>query len=278
MAPHTFVPAIRPPESPSPAPIWFVVGASGIWAQQDGAAVRLPGGAEVTAAGIAAGDAHYLGRLDGEDVWAVGHGGAPPAGWKERGLRSLYLNLDEVRFALAGRAVQVVEWERTHRHCGRCGAATSPVPDERARACPACGLRAFPRLAPAVIVLVHRDERVLLARAANFTVAFYSTLAGFVEPGESLEECVAREIREEVGVEVTRLRYFGSQPWPFPHSLMIGFHADWAGGEIRIDGKEIVDASWFAADALPLLPPGISIARRLIDSWLAERGAPSPAP
>lgn len=273
MAQHSFVPGIQPPDSTSADAIYFVVGAHGVWVKVDEGATRLPRASEVSAVGLDPRAGHYLGRLDGEDAFAIGHGGAPPEGTIERGLRSLYGHLDETAFAVAGRAVQIVDWDRTHRHCGRCATATTLMTEERVRVCPSCGLRVFPRLAPAVIVLVHKGDRVLLARAANFPAAFYSTLAGFVEPGESLEDTIVREIREEVGIEVTRLRYFGSQPWPFPHSLMIGFDADWAGGEIHIDAKEIIDADWFDAGALPMIPPGLSIARRLIDAWLAgQRG------
>jgi len=164
----------------------------------------------------------------------------------------------------------VVDFERTHRFCGRCGVPTEPVSGERARRCSACKLTAYPRISPAVIVLLRKGSRALLARAAHFPLPFFSTLAGFVEIGETLEDTCAREIREEVGVEVGRLRYFGSQPWPFPHSLMVAFIAEYAGGEIRVDGKEIVEANWFAPDALPLVPPRASIARRMIDAWVAE--------
>jgi NAD+ diphosphatase len=129
----------------------------------------------------------------------------------------------------------------------------------------------FPDVSPAIIVAVIRDERILLARASRFPKQMYSVLAGFVEPGESLEECVRREEREEVGVEVTNIRYFGSQPWPFPHSLMVGFTADHAAGEISADGKEIVDAGWFTADHLPQIPGKISIARKLIDWFVARK-------
>ena len=183
-------------------------------------------------------------------------------------LRPLWSMLDEDTWAVAGRAVQIVEWDRTHRFCGRCGGPTELAPDERARRCPACGLSAFPRVAPAVIVCVTHEDRILLARGTRFPGVMYSVLAGFVEPGESLEECVAREIEEEVGIRVADIRYFGSQPWPFPHSLMIGFTASYAGGEIAIDPVEIMDAQWFTRDALPPLPPRISIARHLIDAYV----------
>ena len=135
--------------------------------------------------------------------------------------------------------------------------------------CPVDGNTAYPRLSPAVIVLIERDDgRALLGRSGRWDTPMYSTLAGFVEPGESLEETVHREIREEVGVEVTDIRYFSSQPWPFPNSLMLGFTAQWASGEIKVDGVEIADAQWFTHDELPMIPPKLSIARRLIDDWV----------
>ena len=134
--------------------------------------------------------------------------------------------------------------------------------------CPSCGLLAFPRLAPAIIVLVTRDDgKALLARGVNFPVPMYSCLAGFVEPGETMEQAVHREVREEVGIEVKDVAYWGSQPWPFPHSLMLGFTATYAGGELVLDEGEIMDAQWHGPDDLPMIPPGMSIARRLIDAW-----------
>jgi NAD+ diphosphatase len=140
--------------------------------------------------------------------------------------------------------------------------------------CPACGHLHFPRLAPAVIVLIERDREMLLARSPGFTPGVYSTIAGFVEPGESLEDTVHREIWEEVGVEVEDVRYFGSQPWPFPHSLMVGFVARWKSGDIRIDEKEIEDARWFTPEKLPPgLPSPMSIARRLVDDFLGRVAA-----
>jgi NAD+ diphosphatase len=216
---------------------------------------------------------HFLGLLDGTAVWGVDvPTGEDPADGAAADLYSYFGRASEPEWLVAGRAVQIVEWARTHRFCGRCGTPTEASIGERAMRCPNCRLLAFPRLAPAMITLVTRGEgdeqEGLLARGVQFRGPMYSCLAGFVEPGESLEGAVAREVREEVGIEVGNVRYWGSQPWPFPHSLMLGFHAEWASGEIRCDPTEIVDANWYRRDDLPPIPPGISIARKLIDAWL----------
>jgi NAD+ diphosphatase len=220
-----------------------------------------------------------LGTLDGAACWAVDLDGDGVPDVVTADLQSLltplmglYGRVDDLRWTLAGRAVQLVEWDHTHRFCGRCGTATDPAPGERARRCGACGLLAFPRLAPAVIVLIERDGEALLAHGRSFPVPMYSCLAGFVEPGESLEEAVHREVREEVGVTLGSVTYVASQPWPFPHSLMIGFEATWASGDIAIDPREIVDAGWFRPDDLPMIPPSMSIARTLIDRWVDRAG------
>jgi NAD+ diphosphatase len=217
---------------------------------------------------------HFLGLFDGVPCWAADADGILVDGLTFQPLMALAAQVEEIEWSVAGRAVQLTEWDRTHRFCGRCATPTDPAPGERARRCPSCGLLAFPRLAPAVIVLVERDDgTALLARNKNFPVAMYSTIAGFVEPGETLEAAVAREIKEEVGIDVTDITYQASQPWPFPHSLMIGFNATWAGGDIECDGTEIVDAGWYAPDNLPMIPPPLSIARRLIDGWLTRVGS-----
>lgn len=229
------------------------------------AAVRVDEGA------VAPAGALFLGTMDGAGCWAVDGAGGDD-GDRFVGLRPLYGQVDDLVWTMAGRAVQLVEWARTHRFCGRCGAATEAVAGERSRRCPGCRLLAFPRLAPAVIVLVERDDQVLLARGLGFPPGMHSCLAGFVEPGESLEDAVHREVREEVGVRLDDVRYFGSQPWPFPHSLMIGFTARWAGGDLVPDETEIAEAAWFRADELPGVPPRLSIARSLVDDWLARRG------
>ena len=258
---------------PAPDSLWWCVQGSRVLVGPGG---RVPEGPSPEGAGLVS-DAPigtiFLGVLGGRQCWAaeVGREVGIPQGYELRDLRGLSGALGEPRWAIAGRAVQLIDWDRTHRYCGRCATPTELSPAERARQCPACGLLAFPRLAPAVITLVERDGEALLAQGANFGVPMYSCIAGFVEPGERLEEAVAREIKEEVGVEVGDIRYQGSQPWPFPHSLMIGFRARWAAGDIRIDPVEIADAAWFRAGELPLIPPGVSIARTLIDAWLAEQ-------
>jgi len=213
----------------------------------------------------------YLGGLRGLDCWAAEVAEASaPAGYDWVGLRALFSVLEDAHFALAGRAIQLLDWDRSHQYCGRCGAPTLPRAEERVRVCPACKLAAYPRVAPAVMALVRRGREVLLGRSPHFPSGMYSALAGFVEPGETLEQCVAREVAEEVGVAVVDLEYFASQPWPFPHSLMIAFVCDWAGGEIRAQAGEIEAADWFDVLQLPRLPSKISIARRLIDAVTAE--------
>ncbi len=218
-----------------------------------------------------------IGLLDGAACWALDLDGDSAPGVAIDALvplMGLYGRVDDVRWTLAGRAVQLVEWARTTRYCGRCATATEPAEGERARRCPACGLLAFPRLAPAVITLIERDGEALLARGRTFPVPMYSCIAGFVEPGEDLEHAVHREVREEVGVELAEVRYVSSQPWPFPHSLMIGFEATWSSGDIVVDESELVDAQWFRPDDLPMIPPSMSIARTLIDRWLDRHGRP----
>lgn len=191
-------------------------------------------------------------------------------------LRRLFGRLPEADLWLAGRAVQLVDWDRTHQFCGQCGARTQASSRERVKRCPDCGHTSYPRLSPAVIVRVERQgengREILLARNRRATVPMYSVLAGFVEPGETLETCVRREICEEVGLTVKNIRYFGSQPWPFPNSLMIAFTAEYESGEIRLEETELIDAQWFRPDDLPPIPPPLSIAHRLIANFVARTG------
>jgi len=206
---------------------------------------------------------HYLGRLDALDCWAMRLDEAP-AGWRATPLRAAMLRFPQPLLELASRAAQVLEWDRAHRFCGVCATPTVLQAKERSRSCPACGHVVYPRLSPAMMALVWRGKELLLARSPHYTPGMYSALAGFVEAGESIEDCVHREVAEEVGVKVKNVRYYGSQSWPFPHSLMVAYTAEWLSGEIVPQAGEIEAADWFPIDALPGIPPRFSIAGHLI--------------
>jgi len=267
-----FISGVVPPAERSKPAWWFVFQQSKLLVYQEPPSAILPCLVDIEESGLTALSKHYLGRLDNRPCYTaeVAEGTVPPAGMTFEGLRRLYGSLDEDLFWIAARAVQIVDWDRTHRFCGRCGVPLNRKTTERAKECPQCCLLYFPRLAPAIIVLVQRGNQLLLARSRHFMEGMYSALAGFVEPGESLEEAVVREVREEVGIEVKDIHYFASQPWPFPHSLMIGFTATYAGGEISLNDGEIENAGWFEVDRLPQIPGKISIARKLID-WFIEK-------
>ena len=270
-----FISSIVPPaKKPEPA-WWFAFQGPQLLVYQGSDSVSIPCLVDFAELGLTAMSRHYLGHLDDRDCFAVelAEGTTLPPGMALEGLRQIYGRLEEALFWVATRAVQIVDWDRTHLFCGRCGTPLRTKTAERAKECPICGQLHFPRLAPAMIVLVERECKLLLARSRHFLPGMYSVLAGFVEPGESLEEAVVREVREEVGIDVKDIKYFGSQPWPFPHSLMIGFTATYAGGEITLDDSEIEDADWFTADNLPQIPGKISIARKLIDWFVEKRGS-----
>ena len=175
--------------------------------------------------------------------------------------------LDFVTMTLAGLAKQILHWERQSCHCSRCGAETTRIPGSWGKRCTGCASEHFPHIHPCAIVLVKRGDQVLLTRKAEWPPGRYSLVAGFLDFGESLEECAIREVREETGIEIANVRYVGSQNWPFPAQLMAGFVADYAGSEITVDRAELEDARWFAVNALPLLPPRRSIARHIIDTF-----------
>lgn len=215
---------------------------------------------------------HYLGLLGDEDLWVrVLARGELPAGYEWLGLRSQLEQLSAPYFQLAGRALQIAQWYYDHQYCGRCGRSTQQDEIDRAKFCAHCELRFYPRISPCMIVLVTRGDELLLAHHQRASRIVYSTLAGFVEAGESVEDCVRREVMEEVGLTLGELRYFGSQPWPFPGQLMLGFFASYAAGDINIDPKEIVDAQWFRYDQLPTVPVNASVAGQLIAHFVAQR-------
>ena len=190
-----------------------------------------------------------------------------PPGWEAAGLRSWFGRLPDGLAAIAMQASQLLEWQRTHRWCGACGVPTQRLTHERAVQCPRCGLRSYPRISPAMMVLITRGRQLLLASNVSFPEGRYSALAGFLEAGESVEAALHREVAEEVSLKVHDLRYFGSQSWPFPHALMLAFTAEWLAGDISVDPAELRDARWFDPDALPDLPPAnVSISRALVEA------------
>lgn len=271
MPERQYTPLVTPPPSLDAPALWFAFQRSSIIIS-DTTGAALPRCRDLAEYGVPALRSHYLGLLGDEHCYAaeVDERQPLPQGWATLGLRELFGLVDGTLAALSGRALQILDWERNHRFCSRCGTPMQPRSDERARACPACRFTSYPPVSPAVMVLITRGRELLLARKAVWPPGRYSAIAGFVEPGEMLEDTVVRETREEVGVEVGALKYFGSQPWPFPHSLMVAFTAEYAGSEVRPDGVEIEEAAWFDAEALPNLPPSVSISRRLITTVAAE--------
>jgi len=268
-----FISGIIPPKERTEPAWWFIFQEDRLLTYQKSESITIPFLMDLKELGLRVIRQNYLGQLNHHHCYAgeAAEGVTPPTGMNFEGMRQVYGRLDDDLFWIAARAVQIVDWDWTHQFCGRCGVQLRMKPTERAKECPQCGLLHFPRLAPAIIVLVERGQELLLARSRHFPPGMYSVLAGFVEPGESLEEAVGREVKEEVGVDLKDIKYFGSQPWPFPHSLMIGFTATYAGGEISLNDSEIEGAGWFTINNLPRLPGKISIARKLIDGFLAKQ-------
>lgn len=212
----------------------------------------------------------YMGRLGPRHCFAVP---VPaeyvcPAGYELVPLRAMLAQMDTQMFAMAGRAAQLVSWHTNHRFCSRCGTAAVAHAQDSAMACPQCGYTQYPRISPCIITLVTRGEEALLARNVNFPDRFFSCLAGFIEAGESAEQAVHREVHEEVSVYLGKLHYYGSQSWPFPHALMLGYHAEYHSGEICVDEVEIAEAHWWHYTDLPQIPRSGSISRGLIESWV----------
>jgi NAD+ diphosphatase len=269
-----FIPGVISPERADAPALWFAFQGAKLLLLEAGECAAVPALADLGELRIVR--RQYLGQLGETHCYSaeVSSSAALPAGTLALGLREVYGRVPDEQWALAARAVQVVDWDRSHQFCGACATPTVSRAHERARECPNCGLVNYPRIAPAVMVLIRRGHEILLARSPHFPPGMYSALAGFVDAGESLEQTIAREVQEEVGLRVTNLQYFSSQSWPFPHSLMIAFTADYAGGELKPDPTEIEDAQWFSLDHLPPRLPGkISISRRLLDAMLARLAA-----
>jgi NAD+ diphosphatase len=273
VSPHLFVPAVVPPEDVDPnAAGWVILRAGAILLHEGGVLAPPPASLALSPA-----RAVYLGKLDGRPFFAAdvdAEEGTPDDRFVP--VRSAFILSPPGLFGILAAAAELIHFERTSLFCERCAARLAPKGVDRGKKCPSCGHEIYPRVSPAIIVLV-RDERGRAILAHRPKMPFFSLVAGFVESGESFEECVVREVKEEIGVDVDRVRYFGSQTWPFPHQIMVGFFARHSGGDIAVDGEEIDEARWFTPGDLPVLPPPISIARALIDAWLAEvEGAPAP--
>ncbi len=214
----------------------------------------------------------YLGTLGGTPCLTAeaDPDGDLSEGWTATPLRGLFGKLSEVQYSLAGYASQVLYWRRTSVFCPVCGHRTEAKEGDWGRKCPECGHVGYPHISPATLILVHDGPRLLLAQKPGWGTR-WSILAGFVEPGESLEDCVRREVEEEVGVKLGAVAYAGSQPWPFPHQLMVGFTAEYAGGALNPDGAELERAAWFTRETLPDLPPPVSLSRQMIDRWMGQK-------
>lgn len=263
--PASFTPLIAPQAQPDPLTFVFHQGRL-LVREHD---LSLPPASTIEALGLAAGELHPVGLLNGrycQVSWATGEV-APGAGLAYRGLRSMFGAIDDDLLGVAGRASQIAEWARTHRYCGACGSAMQLARGERCFKCSTCANLAYPRISPAMMVLIRKGDAVLLALHSVSPTGRFSPLAGFLEAGESIEEAVHREVFEEVGLRVHNLKYFSSQSWPFPHSLMIAFTADYLDGEIRVDTTEIAEARWFGpGDEWPAALPQFSIASMLIEA------------
>jgi len=270
--PNEYQPLVTPPAERNEPALWFAFHRGEMLIVQSEDEAQLPCCLDLSELGLSAVRSLYLGTYGGKHCYVseLEHANALPDGHELQGLRALFGNVDETLAALAGRAFQIMEWDRNHQYCSRCGTPTEARREERSRACPKCKYTTYPPISPAIMVLITRGREILLARKPEWVPKRFSALAGFVEPGETLEDTVRRETREEVGVEIENLRYFGSQPWPFPHSLMIAFTADYASGEVRPDGVEIEEARFFDVEQLPNLPQRISISRRMIDAVAAK--------
>ncbi len=267
--PDPFLPGVVPPEEVIHSEAWFFVFVRGeLLCMNDTGSPRPVTGDEYRWLDLTISNEHYMGTYHNRACYVVDAVGVAPEGYVLLGLRGWLGRVAADVFYLAGRAQQILDWQRDYRFCGRCGSHTQDHATDRARQCPDCGLISYPRISPSIIVLIHKGDSILLARNVAWPTQMYSTLAGFVEPGESIEQTVHREVMEEVNIEVGNISYLGSQSWPFPNSLMLGFHAAYVGGEIKCQADEIADAQWFTKDALPQIPPKTAISRWLIDDYL----------
>lgn len=258
-----------PPEPTNGPAFWFLFQQDKLLVKKEAGGLAIPTSEDLDVHKAKPANRHYIGSIGEQACYAATYpaGQLTPGKMEFKGLVELYGHIEEMMFRVAGCAIQIVTWDETHKFCGKCGESTQNKVGERAKLCPKCGYLSFPRLSPAVILSITKGEKILLVK--NLKTDFYTVVAGFVEAGETLEECLRREVREEVGIEIKNIAYFGSQPWPFPHSLMIAFTAEYDSGDISVAHNELLHANWFAVNDIPKLKPiPFSIARRLIGSFI----------
>ncbi len=268
---NRYKPSVNPESDSDTQSYWFIFNSDNMLLNQK-SSLNIPFHNDLDEINLEPIRKHYLGTLEDHPCYVVevDPETVPYDGMEFIDLRSLYEILDEDLFLLAGRAVQILNWDKNHVYCGKCGTKTETLSDENAKVCPNCGFTSYTRLSPAVITAIIKDDKILMAKHSYGLKNRYTLVAGFLEAGETLEEAVKREVMEEVGLEVKDIKYFGSQPWPFPNSLMIGFTAKYADGKIRVDGNEIVDAKWFNANEVQRFPSNMSISSDLLD-WFLEK-------
>jgi NAD+ diphosphatase len=267
-----FVPAIQQPDRMQEPGWYFLFQNRKLLAIQEEIGISIPCLHDPSELSVSLMSQLYIGTLNGTHCFTgvIDSASNLPATISLYDLRSVYGLIDEDLFAVAGRALVVASWDSICKFCAQCGKPLDVNAYERAKLCTSCGISYYPKLSPAIIVAVIKDDRILLARGKNFPIGRYSVIAGYVDPGETLEQCVRREVKEEVGIEIKNISYFGSLPWPCSDSIMIGFTAEYSGGSIQADGVEITEAGWFKADGLPDVPGKVSLARQLID-WFIGR-------
>lgn len=266
----SFLAGATAPPNASPA-YWFVFYGNRVLLQEENGQFSAPLVTDSAEIGLQFIRRHYIGSWNDVPCFSAETiTKQTPDGYQLFPLRAIYDRVPEDLFFIAGRAFQIVEWDRTHQFCGRCGAPMAYGVGEHLKLCPECDNRCYPRISPAVIVAVTKGDKLLLAHNRRHPKGWYTVLAGFVEAGETFEETISREIREEVGIEVKNIRYFGSQPWAFPNSLMIGFTCEWASGDFVFDDDDIEIADWYSADNLPPHPNPPSIAAHLIQDFVTK--------
>lgn len=270
----TFISQIHPPEISTQPALWFIFQNEEILLHHNLNSIMVPQLTSIDTLNFNIEQQQYLGIYENMPCFAAQvqqtQATTLPSDMRFQPIRQSHETLgDADLFSMITRAKQILYWDKSTQFCGYCGQKTQPSTTERAKICPICKTLAFPSISPAALVLIWRDNEILLARSPHFMPGVYSILAGFVEPGETLEHAVVREVKEEVGITIKNLNYFASQSWPFPSNLMLGFIAEYESGEIQID-NELEDAQWFSINKLPPLPKPISLSRRIIDAYLAE--------